>query len=283
MKVHYDYYELEAIKSLTSMDPRSALIRLRLYIQKYPEDKHALIYLVELSLTLNMPDVAKATLNELDEYNNSIDKLNLSSEDIERFRYQLFIIKLKYYCYTREYNKFLELYGDYKGNDLEICKAFVENRLGIHDNIPRKNHRYIFRQIIQYNYEDFLNHINKHTEDYSSIINENCTYFTSDFPLEDAITETKKRLNESFILHDSYADEKCIFRYDGCGKDNGVLVNCFEVVFFQDNHEYITMFPLADAECLPYIDLNYLKPVKKESKVRVLSPKEKFINKYQNR
>ena len=60
------------------------------------------------------------------------------------------------------------------------------------------------------------------------------------------------------------------------------MVDYFKVFCFNDNNNnIISMCPSNHCECLPYVDLNYLKENDKP-KVKTISQIEKFNRRYKN-
>lgn len=141
--------------------------------------------------------------------------------------------------------------------------------------------RYLYKQINEYDINDFYDHIKKHLYDCSTEFSEESwDKFFEDFPLKEIINESKKYIPSNKCLYKGFYTSVYVFKFDNCGKVNNKTVDYFKIICLENNSNFITMYPADECKYLPYIDLNYLKQENELPKIKRLSQIEKFNQKY---
>lgn len=279
---YYDKWEFEQLLSLAIVNPIEADIQYEEYLSKHSEDYTAYAYYASNLITLGKLDKAQKVL----EYVESLYRNDANFAELDKtksFEHNLVYSKLKLLAYQKKYDKLFSFYkkNSYKLNEhknMDPVIFYCLKQMEMLDVSKRHRNSYIFRQILEYNEDDFFEHIQKHLSEYN--MNQSCddkSLFGADFPIKDVVSEVKKRLQSSKSLYIGFYDDTYVFKYDGCGRVDNKLVDYFKVVCFHGTSDIITMFPDKDCQTLPHVDINYMQlssPSKKESQI------EKFRNRY---
>lgn len=286
-KEYFNKVECTKLINLIEVDPFSAKIGFEKYLENYPYDYYARCVYASVLIVLRDFESAQSVLDDVDlnlkknnHFSASLEKKNLKQKD-------LFFSVVKLYSYMDRYEELYEYILKHVSLSKE-CRIFnmmvlyCQKNLGLLE-IKRQNARsYLHRQIIEYQKSDMLEHIKDHLADYNATMTvPDSNVFVPDFPLDEVLKEIKKYMPSEKRLCYGLIDDTYIFKYDYCGKDNNRLTNYFKVICFKQSGDIITMCPVYGCDKLPYIDLNYIKKDDCEySKVKVLSQKEKFYNRY---
>lgn len=151
------------------------------------------------------------------------------------------------------------------------------------DKNLREGNTYLYRQMVYYKNDDFLDHIKEHLADYNKDLdNPNSCIFSTDFPISEIIETVISYIPSNKRFFTGFYQDTYVFKYDCCGKVNNKTTNYFKVVCFNDTKDIITMFPSLNCNELPCIDLNYLikNKITENNKVKRLSQIDKFNQKY---
>lgn len=282
---YFNKYEFNYAASLLETNPIEAKLRFEEYIKKYPKDyvghmfyATALITLGEFSKAEEILDETEELLSSDKKVNNEFGKQKLNQREIISNRLRLLSYQEKYEeLYYQFYQKYYQEINSMEMNPLIfLCKK----KLGLLNQNRRANHTYIFRQIVNYEESDFLDHIQKHFPDYNQ--NEetpNISIFYSDFPLTEILTEVRKYLLSDIRLYSNFYVDTYIFKYNNCGRVENKITDYFRVVCFHNTTDIITIYPVTGYTNIPYIDLNYLAK-EKTPKVKTLSRIDKFNQRY---
>ena len=162
---------------------------------------------------------------------------------------------MRYYAYTEQlyklYDLFFELTEDQK-NKLGYVKFYCYSKLGYISAEDESNLKsYTKRQILSYDENLFREFINIH----------------------------RRKLDYEKCICNSYNTDQYVFKYDVCGKDNGVSQNYFKVICLHNTNNILTMFPASECERLDYVDLNYLNKKHVSSRPSQI---DKFYKKFKN-
>lgn len=281
---YYNRFELKKIKDNMLKNPYESRIKFYYYIKKYPRDYISYGYYAECLLLIGEYDEAERIIDKAKE-------LCLTDKNFEKttkntwFEHIYKVVKLKIMIRQGNYKRVLNYYNKNKerfdGKNLSYVRIFLKKKLGIDEEIRGKDN-YLFQQILDYDYDRFVNHILKHTSDNISNTEEVSTsIFNPDFPLLDVIKEVNKNISRTNVLHSQFIDDIYIFKYDNCGRVCYKPEDYFKVICFERTNNIITMYPCKDCEKLPYVDLNYLRKNKEElPKIKKLTAIERFNKKY---
>ena len=256
-------------------NPYYVLYKLDEYLYKYHTDYYAYTYYIKVLIDLGYFTEAYSAIEFVEAvFSNQLD---------DNFVFS----KVRLFMYTGRYDEALKLY-----NENRETLLFNDPRVKIIETIHSKvsdgtvfsndfSKSYLYNQIVNYDYNSFVSHIEKHTADYNfDIDNPNPVVFAPDFPLNDVLDEINRIIPSDKRTYFSLFYNFYVFKYDGNGRVDNKLVDYFRVVTFHDTDEMITMYPMVHGEALPYTDLNYLN--KETFDVKVLSRVDKFNQKYSN-
>ena len=289
---YYDNYEFLQVLALMNIDPYECEARFIEYLDKYPHDYTSYTYYASLLVLLRKyeqaEDILEKTnlrvLNDLSFKNDS----ELYKTYIKNYNYS----KIKLLIFQ---NKYMELYNTYikprnnytcldslnidelsntqtnnKGIDFRGLKLFCWKKMGMMNISKKEKYSYLFKQIIEYNDDEFLDHIKKHLMDYNTNADENNnSMFVENFPIQEVLDEVKKMIPNDRGLHFGFLDDTYTFKYDECGRVNNKITNYFQVICIHDTNDIITMYPTLEGDYLPYIDLNILNSNKQNDNVKV--------------
>lgn len=270
-KKHYDTWQFKQAQDTRGENPTEAIEKFEAYLKEYPNDYSAYGYYATNLIMVGRIDDAQKVINDL-ERTVKKDTRFVTREPykMEAVVFSIFYNRLRIYSYKGEYQKLYDLCMNHpkevKHMNLNDLMFYCKNKLGrIH--IKRTSAgAYLFRQIVEYKEEDFLDHVQKHLADYNSTLDDpNKNIFSPDFPLNDVLKEIKKNMPSDKKLLSGFWENVYIFKYNECGRVNNKLVNYFKVVCFDGTGDIITMLPVDFGEELPHVDLSYMieeKPVK---------------------
>lgn len=138
-------------------------------------------------------------------------------------------------------------------------------------------------QLIDYQEEDFLDHIKKHLANYNMYLEKpNPTVFNPDFPFETVLNEIKTLIPCDIKTNFSFYNNFYVFKYDNAGMINYKTVDYFRAVVINGTDKIVTMYPLENGMNLPHLDLNYLSIMYQKPVSKKLSRVDSFYQKYSN-
>ena len=282
--IYFDKWEFDNAANIINTNPYEAKLRFENYISKYPNDCSARIYYAFVLSKLGYFDECEKIINiAMDLFEENINLINEQSKlEIKKNYINSMLSLLSYQGKYEELMNFYSKNVSYtKGMDINRTIFYCKKKLGLLDLNRRDKNSYIFRQTVEYQESDFLEHIKKHMEEYNiNLPNPNDCVFYSNFPLKKVLDEIKKKIPSDKKIFPGNYDNLYIFKYDRCGKIKDKPVDYIKVICFHDTTDIITMYPADECENLPYIDLNYLNEEKIIPKVKRLSQIDKFNQRY---
>ena len=282
---YFNKWEFSQALSIMETNPTEAKLKYEEYLEKYPKDYSAYLYYVTVLIVLGEFTDAEKIINYVEELSDRDKIFNDSPNRVKRLKENILISRLKLLSYQERYDELYQLCFEnsqiIKELDINHLYFYCKKKKGILIPAIREGNSYIFRQIIEYQESDFLQSVQNHLADYNmNIENPSLNIFSSDFPFNEILEEIKKYLPSDKRLCHGFYEDQYIFKYDNCGKDNGKTADYFKVICFHNTKDIIVMYPSADCQNLPYINLNYLIPEPKDCKVRRLSQIDKFNQRY---
>ena len=282
---YYDEWEFHKVQSLRNFNPKETVEKFEQYLKEYPNDYSAYCYYASSLVTIGKLEEAEKVIDYVEKRGNK-DKNFASKEPykMKALKFSVLYNKLRIYSYKGEYQKVYNLCvnnpEEIKHLNMNDLMFYIRKKLGKVDANKRNKNSYLFRQIVSYKEEDFLEHIKKHLADYNSDLdNPNKNIFVPNFPLEDILEEVRKNIPSNKKMCTGFWENTYIFRCDECGRENNRLVNYFKVVCFDKTCDIITILPVSGCEYLPQVDLSHL--MKKESKeIKRESAIERFNRRY---
>jgi len=279
-KKYYDESELKKILSEMTVNPYSSIEKIDNYLRRYPTDYSAHICYVNNLIVLKELKEADRLLEEI--YIKVHNNRNYCSDEyrLRKFEIHYLINKIKLLAYQGKYSEILDLYNNnsqllenVKMNDILLTCKMKLGRL----HSDRQLNTYLFRQIIDYQESDFLDHIKMHLCQCNM---DDKSVFSYDFPFQRVFEEIKKYIPSDNCLYYGFESDVYVFKYDFCGRDNYKVVNYFKVICFHNTDHFITMYPSTCCDNFPYVDLNYIASCE-DDKVKTLSQIDKFYRRYQ--
>lgn len=285
---YFNKWEFKKALTIYHIDPIECKNRFEEYLRKYPKDYSTYPYYVGVLIQLGEFDKAENILNYVIDIFNNSDNFPNQKDKIKIFQENIFYSKLKLLSYREKYSELYEFCINnpalIKKLSLDSVEFYAKVKNNKIDTTSRDNVSYSLRQMIQYDENEFLNHIKKHLSDYIyDIENPNKNLFAAGFPFEKVINETKKYIPSKKCLFPGIFENVYVFKYTNCGKDNNKTVDFFKVICFHNTQNYITMVPCAECENLPYVDLDYLINTNDIPKIKTLSQIDKFNKRYNNK
>ena len=279
---YYDKWEFDQILELSKTNPYEANYKYEQYLKKYPKDYCTYCYYAAKLITTNDFDKAKQILDFVSiSIKERKEFLNVGSrlEDVKR---DLLFARLKLWCYQGKYEQLYKFsqrhHKEIADVDASVINFYCMRQLGLLDLSKREINNYLFRQIVEYRENEFLEHIQKHLEENIDLETPISAIFCSNFPISKVISEIKKFIPSNKRLFSGFIEDKYIFKYDGCGKVDNKSVNYFAVITFHNTKDMITIYPINYGQNLQCVDLNYLventNNSKKESRI------DRFNRKY---
>lgn len=282
-EIYYDRWEFLKAYDLIHINPIQSIQLFEEYIKKYPNDYSAQNYYIYLLIVLGNMDDAKKNLEILEHsiifnsrFCNHFDKIEFVNKGI-------FLNKVRLYArdgeYKELYSYFLRNNHLFDENELQVIPFYCKSKLGLlrHDKVYSS---YLYGQIANYSYSDFLKHVERHTADYNMNLDEtNSSIFVPTFPIEKVLEEVRRFIPSEKGLGYGFFEDTYVFKYNECGRTRNRLTDYFKVICFHDSGNLITMCPSEDCEEFPFTDLNYLTNEDKP-KVKTLSQIEKFNRRY---
>jgi hypothetical protein len=279
---YYDNWKTKKIFNDYTKDIILAKEEIEDCLKDYPKDYSMYCYYASILVTLGNLAQAKEIIDKI-EYlmQNDYDFFKINNS-YKTFKRNFFYSKLRYLIYSGQYQAFINLYLKQKKDfniNLDSCEFYCRGQMNLLSKNKREPNSYLFRQIVDYQENDFLKHIEKHQADYNDIDKPNSSIFVPDFPIRNVIDETKKYIMGETKLNSGFIENMYIFKYDNCGKIKNKNTDYFKIISFNNTSDYITMCPMGNGQFMPYTNLNYLKD-ENMPMIRKLSQIDKFNQKY---
>lgn len=291
---YYDTNKFRRILANLENNPLLAKKELEEYIIEFNQDYSARLYYAYVLIIFGEFEKAENELDYLEFEIVNVKSIGGNIEKIIKNRKDLIITKLNLLSRQERYE---ELYEYYQQHYKEIKSTEEENepisplmfycrkKIGLINSERREKHSYLFRQIVDYQENDFFEHVQKHLAEPNTHLDEpNPCIFNQDFPINDIIKEIKRIIPSPLDnrLYYNFYVTIYVFNYNDCGKVNGESVDYFKVVCFQNTSDIITMYPDTNCRLLPHTDLNYIIKDYNDTKVKTLrrSQIDKFNKRY---
>ena len=285
---YFDQWEFSKAISYIEESPLKANQLLKEYLEKYRHDYSGYCYYAGTFITLGKFDEAQKILDFVEKQAVLDKKFQNFENNYHEYKKNFLYSKLRLLSYKEEY---LELYRMCIKNrsiirEMNLAEVIFWSRYQTGNLIKSSDDlkRYFYRQMVSYNKQEAIDHINRHCADYNSdldSIDRNTNIFVPEFPLNEIVEEIDKYLLSDKIIYAGFIENVYMFKYDECGRQDNRLVNYFKVICYHNTKNIITMCPVAVGENLPYVDLNYLKK-EKNNDIQLQSRRDKFYQKYGN-
>ena len=285
MKNFFNTLEFDKANDLKWKNPELSLKLFKEYFNNYPYDYTSYPYYIDLLINVGQINKARDIKNKVLKMVANDYRFKNRDTKMLHFEYGMVYNEIRLLILDKEYAKAIDYLNRYGELLKEIATDFTtggtifycQKQLGLLDLNDRDSYSYLFRQIIEYREEDFINHVKKHLCDRKE---DNPCVFSDDFPFEKVFQEIKKFIPSNKKMRSGFFDDKYYFRFDNCGRSDNKLTDYFEVVTMMDSDHLITMFPMnVDCSNLLCEDLNHLK---EEDKIltKKISQIDKFNQRY---
>ena len=278
------FNKLQFLKALRLMDidPIESKKQFIRYLDEYPKDFNAYSYYISLLISLGEIENAINITNRVNELVNQTGFVE--NEKYKYFKESMLFSQLRLLSYQEKYSELYRLINNnrdlIKNMELHQIIFYCRSKLNlITDRNNREDYSYSYRQIMDYQEGDFLDHIRKHLadciDDYKEI---NQNLFCSNFPIYEVIDEIRKYIPSDKRIFRGFFTDSYTFKYNECGRDNNKITDYFSVICFHNTDNIITMCPVSNVEYYPWIDLNYMK--REDEKIKRKSQIDRFNARY---
>lgn len=284
---YFDKWEFTRALDLVNTHPIESKKLFEEYLKKHPLDYSAQIFYASCLINLGELEEAENILMDVEKKVYNDGNFRNLKDRYKHYIDTLVYTKIRLFSYKREYQKMhtycMENLDRVKELRLGEVYFYSKAKLGIVDKCfseDRNDHTYIYRQIYEYSYDDFLNHISKHLADNNEkLVKPNGAIFAPDFPLDKLLKEVIKYIPSDKAIITGFFEEKYVFKFDECGRVDNKLTDYFKVVVFEGTQNFITIYPTANYKYFPSVDLNYLKEKIEEP----VAPRKSRIDRFNER
>ena len=285
---YYDTWEFRKAIEQINTNPIESKINFEKYLKEYPKDYSIHLFYASCLMTLGDFEKAENIIKYVEETTSNDKQFNTQKNKVEHLNDNIAYSKMRLYCLTERYEELEKICSKYKAQiqKLNLISVLFYTQIKNKTLLKTRNeiNTYCFRQMVEYSEDDFKDHIKKHLADFNKDLDEpNTSIFSPNFPIEDVLVEIKKYIPSDSKLYSGFYENKYVFKYDECGRDNNKLVNYFVAISYNNTGNLITLYPSSECEQLPCIDLNYMKKEKDEPKVKIPSQIEKFNKRFKRK
>ena len=222
--MYFNKFEFKQAFSLTELSPFVAKSKFEEYLQKYPKDYCTYPYYISVLITLGEFNEAEKVLDFLEFITRQDRYFDNEFDKKEFFKRRTLFNKLRLLSYQEKYQELYQLYLDNfsKFENAKVTNAafYCKKKIGRLDFKERNKNPYLYRQIVEYQKSDFLDHIKKHLADYNvDVDTPNRSIFAPDFPIEKVIDEVEKYIPYNKKLYTGFLEDTYMFKYDENGRD----------------------------------------------------------------
>lgn len=263
---HFNQHYFSKAMDMKKEDVYLAVELFKQYIDEYPDDYMAKAYYASALITIKKLEEAKSVLDDIETQLSSDRKIAKYKEKNYKNSATIVFTKMKLLFYSNRYEECYRLLNE--NYDLLLDNNYLINGVTLscqkklnkeafylikHDKIS-----YLYKQIADYSYDRFIDHIQKHLSGYNG---EEVSrgIFNEDFNLDDVLETIKLSIPSDKALYTGIIEDSYYYKYDSCGKVDNKYTDYFKVIALHDSNEFITMTPSENGKNMPYIDLNYLK------------------------
>ena len=279
----YDVMEFNRIRSIARLDPVAGLEAIKEYLKRYPFDCAALSYKTNLLILFGRFDEAEALIDYTEDIVERSTFYTNKPERKKQINKYILRNKLKIYMYEDRISEALKVFFKARQSFQDLngdVNFYLLKMQGMVSLDKREKNGYLFRQITDYQEEDFEQQMRSRFQP-DEQRNLKDPLFAPDFPIDEILVEVRKYIPSPCKLYTGFYDNEYIFRYDGCGTENNKLVDCFKVITFKDSDKLLEMFPTDKYTGMEYngmpIDLNYLR---KKDNVQCLAKTMNHIDRF---
>ena len=162
-KTYFDALEYRKILLLSDFDPQKADLKCKEYLEKYPKDYSAYSFYASNLIKIGEFEDSDRILTYVEkQYPRNIIIIK-NPKRVNLLRKTIVYNRLKLLLYEEQYDECYKLYLETKQElkDMDLNDSFAllcEKKLGLLEE-DRNFKPYLFRQIIEYQEEDFLKHM----------------------------------------------------------------------------------------------------------------------------
>lgn len=281
---YFDTWEFTKALDLINTNPIESKRLFEEYLKNHPIDYSAHTFYASCLITLGELDKAEKVLDDIEEKADTNALFHGLKDRYSHFMDTVIFTRIRLYSYKREYQKMRDFCVENlaKLKELKIREVlfYVNAKLGTTAqffSVNREDHAYLYRQMLEYQEDDFKEHVKKHLADTNAdLIAPNHAIFTPNFPIDKILEEIKKYIPSEKCIGTGFFEHKYVFRFDECGRVDNKLTDYFKVVTFEGTQNFITIYPTVNYQYFPYVDLNYLKEQEEQPDVKIKSRINRF-------
>lgn len=264
-KEYYNCYSFTKAVNMLNEDIYLAIELFKQYTEDFPDDYMAMIYYASALITVKKMEEAKQVLNNLKIQLSNDKKFTKYEDKCHKNDAALTFINAKLFFYNDQYQECYDLIN--KKNDLLRENGFYVNAALLFSQkkisndtiqLPSDDFAYLYKQIDNYSFETFYDHIQKHLYGYTGC-EETKGVFDKNFKLEEVIKYFNKNIPSDKSLFSGLIEDAYYFKYDSCGKVDNKYTDYFKLIAIHGTNHYITMTPVENGKNMPHVDLNYLQ------------------------
>lgn len=247
-------------------DPYYTIAKFRKYLNKYPNDYSSYSYYIDLLLKIGEFNESAKTLSFLESiYRNDKEFIERYPQRVESIDAKILFCKIKLNGYLKNYK---ESYNLCMNNyDLLMKNKFHINRIliycqkmqGIKPIQTNGDTSYLSKQIMRYNYDDFIKYNTNLIGYNEKNAKSNFGSFMDNFPFQRIINEASDYIPSTKKLYESIYEDYYYFKYDNCGMIDNKKTDYFYLSTLAETNDPLKIKPIPFGEKLPYVDLNYVK------------------------
>ncbi len=274
--IYFNEYEFKKAFKLTDTDLIKSTSMYEEYLRKYPKDYSTYPFYASNLISLGRLEEAEQVIEEVERKSKRDSKFCGLTKTYPLFKKTLFFVKTRLLAYQKKYDELYEFcMMNRKLLSGDSILFYAKSKLGMIDLSQRDCNSYLYRQIVRYEEEDFLDHVKKHMSD----CRDSVSVFDKDFSFNEVLGEIKKHIPSDKKTLIGLYENAYYFRYDNCGQCDYKSVNFIKVICFDDTGDIITMYPCSEGENFPFVDLNYMRG-KETEKVKKISQIDKFNRRF---
>lgn len=264
VKEHFNCHNFSKAVDMLREDIYLALELFKQYIEEFPDDYLAKTYYASVLITVRRLDEAKIVLDDLKTQLRSDKKITKYMDKCYKNEAAVVFVDAKLFLYTGKYQESYDLLNEnielLRENGYYINAAILlsqKKKSNASIQLTADDSSYLYKQIDNYSYERFYDHIQKHLYDYKGE-EETRGVFVKNFKLGEVLKYLNENIPSDKALYSGTVEDTYYFKYYSCGKVDNKYTDYFKLVAIHGTNHYITMTPVDNGKNMPYVDLNYL-------------------------
>ncbi len=263
------------VEMLDLSNPYLAKQRIENYLKQHPNNNLVKLYYARDLINLCEFDRAQSI--------NSSVELEGEGRHYKLMRHLIINNEARLLSANDKYTELLAMIEKYpeefSDEEKECICNYCATIMGCGD--AKRDGSYRARQYLQYNWNEFYEHIKKHSKNYTKYENISNATFNQEFKTCDVALELKNILPKKEHIYRDFFEDVYYFKYDNCGMVGDKATDYFKVVCLKGTNNIITIYPTCNVnDMIKYTDINYVKDI--TVKVKTNIPTVRFIGREQD-